>query len=232
MRAPSPRPARPAARDDLSRERARLALGFLLLALAGWVDAVGFVRWNELYVSFMSGNTAQLGASPALGEWHATTLAGRALAMFVLGTVAGELAGSAAGGWRGPVVVTGEAALLWLAATSVLAGWGDATTASVAGLAMGVQTAALHKADGLTVPLTYVTGTLVNLGRAVAAALGGAAPWRNALPFAGFWLSLLGGSVAGSLAARAGLAVALVSAAGIASALALFAGMVARRHDA
>ena len=94
----------------------------------------------------------------------------------------------------------------------------------------GVQTAAAHKADGVSVALTYVTGTLVNLGRAVAAALRGDAPWGQspAVPGAS-GCPLLAGAVAGSVAARAGLDIALVAAAGIASALALFAGVAARR---
>lgn len=228
----APRPAEPARRDDPAVERSSLALGFMLLALAGWVDAVGLVRWNGLYPSFMSGNTTQLGGSPVIGDWHGTWVAGRAVLMFLVGIVAGECIGPAAGGWRSPVVVSVEAALLWLAVASVLAGWGDAATASTAGLAMGVQTAAVHRADGVSVALTYVTGTLVNLGRGVAAALRGDEPWNRVLPFLGFWLSLLGGAVAGSAVARAGLAVALVAAAGIASALALFAGVAARRDGA
>ncbi len=224
-----PRPAEPIRRGDRAFERGSLALGFMLLALAGWVDAVGLVRWSGLYVSFMSGNTAQFGGSPAIGDWHGTWEAARTLLTFLVGIVLGETVGPAAKGWRSPVVVTVEAALLWLAVASAMEGWGDAATASIAGLAMGVQTAAAHKADGVSVALTYVTGTLVNLGRAVAAALRGDAPWGKALPFLGFWLSLLAGAVAGSVAARAGLDIALVAAAGIASALALFAGVAARR---
>lgn len=209
-------------------ERAGLLLGFALLALAGWVDAVGLVHWHKLYASFMSGNTTEFGGSPALGDWHGAGEAARAVLMFLVGIVAGEIIGPAAGRRRGALILTIEAALLWLAAASAIEGWGDAATVSLAGLAMGVQTAALHKAAGVSIPLTYVTGTVVNLGRAIAAALRGAAPWREALPFAAFWLSLLGGAVAGSIAARAGLGIAMVAAAGIASALALFAGVAVR----
>ncbi len=229
MDRPAERPAVPDRAESRAVERSNLALGFMLLALAGWVDAVGLVRWGGLYVSFMSGNTTQFGGSPAIGDWHGTWEAGGAVLVFLLGIVLGESVAAAAAGWRGAAVVSLEAALLWLAAASAIEGWGDAATASIAGLAMGVQTAAVHEADGVSVALTYVTGTLVNLGRAVAAALRGAAPWGEALPFLGFWLSLFAGAVAGSFAARAGLDIALVVAAGIASALALFAGVAARR---
>jgi uncharacterized membrane protein YoaK (UPF0700 family) len=226
------RPTQPSGTRPTGAENAGLLLGFALLALAGWVDAVGLVQWDGLYASFMSGNTTQFGASPAIGDWQGTWEAGRAIVMFLVGIVAAETVAPAAGSRRSAAVLTVEAALLWLAAGSVLGGWGDAATVSIAGLAMGVQTAALHKAKGVGVPLTYVTGTLVNLGRAIAAALRGDASWSKALPFAGFWLSLCGGAVAGSFAARAGLAVAMVAAAGIASALALFAGVAVRRDHA
>ena len=75
----APRAAGPARRSDPGSARPGLALGFMLLALAGWVDAVGLVRWNGLYAAFMSGNTAQFGGSPAVGDWSGTWNAGRAL---------------------------------------------------------------------------------------------------------------------------------------------------------
>ncbi len=227
-------PRRPPAPGDggLAPGRAALALVFALLALAGWVDGVGLAHWGGLYVSFMSGNTAELGGSFALGDWPGAGQAGRALLMFVVGVVLGEVAAPSAGRWRGPAVVTAEAALLWVAAGSAIAGWGDAATASAAGLAMGVQTAAVHRADGVGVALTYVTGTLVNLGRAVGSALRGEASWGKALPFAGFWISLCLGSLGGAAAARAGLGAALAAAAGIASALAIGAGAVAAAQPA
>lgn len=225
-----PRPSPETEGDDLAFERATLVLGFGLLALAGWIDGAGFVRWSGLYVSFMSGNTAQLGATLAVADWHGMGEAGRTLLMFVVGVICGELVAHRAGRWRSPAVVAVETALLWLAAASTIEGWGDGVTASVAGLAMGVQTAAVHKADGVSVALTYVTGTLVNAGRAIAAALRGAEPWGKTLPFAGFWVSLCGGALAGAGATLAGLDVAMVSAAGIGSLLAVYAGVLAGRR--
>ncbi len=221
-RAPPPGP------DDRTVARAGLALGLMLLALAGWVDAVGLVHWGGLNVSFMSGNTIQLGGSPATGDWSGTWEAASALLMFLLGIVAGEVIGAAAGRRRSAAVLSAEAALLWLAAASVLWHWGDGATIAIGGVAMGVQTAALHKAAGLNIPLTYVTGTLVNIGRGVAAALRGAAPWSAVVPYVSFWLALAAGAVAGSFVAREGLDLAVVGAAGAATTLALFAGLTVR----
>ena len=38
-----------------------LLIGLCLTAVAGWVDAIGFLRLGGLYTSFMSGNTTHLG---------------------------------------------------------------------------------------------------------------------------------------------------------------------------
>ena len=53
-----------------------LALAFPLIALAGWVDALGVVQWHGLYASFMSGNSTALGAAPTVGDWHGAWEAG------------------------------------------------------------------------------------------------------------------------------------------------------------
>ena len=210
---------------DADHEPGGLALAFPLIALAGWVDAIGMIQWHGLYVSFMSGNSMQFGASPAAGDWNGTWEAGRAVLVFVAGAVAGELIGPAGRSWRSPVVVGAEAALLWLALASALGGWGQVATASLTGFAMGLQTAAVHNVDGTSIALTYVTGTLVSLGRGIAAALRGAAPWRGALPFVGCWLCFVLGAAAGSFVARTAVADALGGAAAVATAMAVLSAV-------
>lgn len=217
---------------DADHEAGGLALAMPLVALAGWVDALGVVQWHGLYASFMSGNSTALGAAPTVGDWHAAWDAGRAVLVFVAGAVAGELIGPAARAWRGPVILAAEAACLWLAVAAEHAGWGLPAVAGATGLAMGLQTAAVHKVGGTGIALTYVTGTLVSLGRGIAAALRGTAPWRRALPFAGCWLSLVAGAAAGGLVARTAPGGALGIAAGIATAAAVLtaAGVAGRRR--
>jgi uncharacterized membrane protein YoaK (UPF0700 family) len=202
-------------------------LAFALLALAGWVDALGLVQWHGLYVSAMSGNSTVLGGSPAVGDWHGGLEAGRAILFFLVGIVTGELLGGAVGVWRSPVVVGTEAALLWLALVSNLSGWGGlAVPVAVTGLAMGIQTAAIHKIGGQRVALTYVTGTLVSLGRGIAAGLRGDEPWHKALFFAGCWLALVFGAAGGGLVARIATAEALGVAAAAASIAAILSAIV------
>ncbi|MGC1301980.1 MAG: DUF1275 family protein, partial [Caulobacteraceae bacterium] len=59
----------------MSREAAQLVLAVALTAIAGWVDAVGFLRLGSLFVSFMSGNTTEMAAAfvggRALEGWTA-----------------------------------------------------------------------------------------------------------------------------------------------------------------
>ena len=51
------------------RNRRRFAVA--LAALAGCVDAIGFLSANGYFVSFMSGNTTRLGVALGTAPWHA-----------------------------------------------------------------------------------------------------------------------------------------------------------------
>lgn len=49
--------------------RAPEVFATLVTAIAGFVDAVGYVQLSHLYVSFMSGNSTHLGVSMAARAW-------------------------------------------------------------------------------------------------------------------------------------------------------------------
>ncbi len=212
------------------------ALAICLAALAGFVDATGFITFDHLFVSFMSGNSTEGAVDVAAGSAHAAVV-GRAVAVFVGGVTLGELVGSAGGRWGRPLVLLVEALCLW-AAVAIGHGGGhdggghDGVLASLLGLAMGVQNASVHKADGISVALTYVTGTLVHVGRTLAGALRGAQSWGDILPFAGLWTGLVGGGVVGALVTRhEGTELALIVAAGFASALIVWTVVVVVFHS-
>ncbi len=218
---------------DADHEPGGLVLVYPLIALAGWVAALGLVGWHGQFVPFMSGNSATLGTASTIGDGQGAWEVVRALLCFLLGTIIGEVIGPAARSWRGPAVVGTEAALLWLALAFDVGKWGgEAVTVAITGLAMGIQTAAVHKVDGTNVAMTYVTGTLVSLGRAVASALRGTAPWRKILPLATCWLAFVIGAIAGSVVARIATTDALAVAAAVASVTAFFSatGAVRRRR--
>jgi len=184
-----------------------------LSALAGFVDAIGFLSLGGFFVSFMSGNSTRLGVGLAEAS-GAALVAASLIGTFVFGVVAGSLAGHIAGRNRRPVVLALVAALLALAAAFAAGGWPRATIV-FAGLAMGAENAIFERDGEVQIGLTYMTGTLVKLGqRLTAAFLGGdSMGW---LPYLLLWLGLVSGGLAGALVyPRLGLS-ALWIAAGIA----------------
>lgn len=189
-------------------------------SMAGYVDAVGFLKLGGLFVSFMSGNSTRLAVGlvvdPAVA-WVAMGL----LAAFVAGVVLGTLIAAAAGTRRKPVILLVVGAVLALAGyldLHVSDGW--ATLAMAA--AMGCVNTTFQRAGEVSIGVTYMTGTLVKFGQRLADALLGGARWAW-VPYLALWLGLVAGAVAGSVAyQRFGMA-SLWGAAGVALVLAGFA---------
>jgi uncharacterized membrane protein YoaK (UPF0700 family) len=67
-----------------------------LSGMAGYVDAIGFLKLGGLFVSFMSGNSTQLAVGAVLDPPMAA-MAGRLVLGFVGGVVAGTLLSEIAG---------------------------------------------------------------------------------------------------------------------------------------
>lgn len=183
--------------------RAR-AFAAALSALAGYIDAVGFLTLGGFFVSFMSGNSTRLGVAIAEGS----PLTGIAIALIVA-----FVAGVFAGFWlahRAPRtaqarvmalvgVLLAGAALLDHAAAPLAATLGAAA-------AMGAVNAVFAPIGGFPVGLTYMTGTLVRIGQLLADATRGENPlaWW---PYLMHWAALVAGAVIGAWTqARIGLA--------------------------
>lgn len=201
-------------------------LAVCLAALAGYVDALGFLQLNGFFVSFMSGNSTRL-AVGLTGPKAPALTAASLIATFVLGVVAGSLVGAGAGARqrRWPVVLMVVAALL--AAAAALSVLGAPRLAVVAmGLAMGAENAVFEEDGEVRIGLTYMTGALVKLGQRLSLALRGGPPWAWA-PYLLLWAGLVAGAMAGALAyPRLGLQ-SLWLAAGAAAGLALAAWVIA-----
>lgn len=175
-------------------------LALALAALAGWVDAIGLSCWHGLYVSFMSGNSTALGASiHQLQGAPMLQLAG-VIASFVGGVVAGELVFHATGRRSCSHVLVLEAILLGAAVIANGMAVPSLMPALILALAMGLQNAAVHRAGGISVALTYVTGTLVHFGRAIAGALTGTSSMKEGWPYLGLWVALVAGAALGAWA--------------------------------
>ena len=101
--------------NPLPPSSVRAAFGLVLgiVLLAGFVDAYSFVRFQEVFVSFMSGNTTSLGVAVAEHQvGHAQRL-GLVLGLFVGGVVLGTLLHQRLGPrWAAPGLLALVAALL------------------------------------------------------------------------------------------------------------------------
>ena len=62
-----------------------------LSALAGYVDAIGFLQLGGYFISFMSGNSTRLAVNLVTGNMSTVVLVGTILALFVFGTMLGVL---------------------------------------------------------------------------------------------------------------------------------------------
>ncbi len=203
------------------------AVAMILAALAGFVDATGYIHFRHLFVSFMSGNSTQAMVAAAGGDLPQLAMVGRTILLFVSGVAIGELVGTLSDRWARTLVLLLEVLLLGAALGALRLGWSEGWIAAALAMAMGVQNAAVHKAEGISVALTYVTGTLVHIGRSAAKALHGTGPWRAALPFIGLWVGLIAGGFAGAVAASHSLMLALEIATGAGVVLVLWAVIVA-----
>jgi len=171
------------------------ALATALSALAGYVDAIGFITLGGFFVSFMSGNSTRLGIGIARHSPDAAVAAGL-IATFVVGVILGSLIGRIAGTHRRPAVLAVVALLLGVAASVDASGFGMIAIVAMV-LAMGAENA-VFEADGeVHIGLTYMTGTLVKIGQRVATALlgGDRLAW---VPYLALWIGLITGACAGA----------------------------------
>jgi uncharacterized membrane protein YoaK (UPF0700 family) len=172
------------------------ALAASLAAVAGYVDATGFLASKGFFVSFMSGNSTRL----AVGSVERAADAAAALALiaiFVVGVVIGSLIGRRAGRRQRSSVIVLVAAALMLAALLSVFGQPRAALALMA-LAMGAENAIFEAEGEVQIGLTYMTGTLVKFGQRLGTALSGGDRW-GWLPYAMLWLGLVAGAVVGAV---------------------------------
>lgn len=187
-------------------------LALLLAALAGYVDSLGFLHLGGVFVSFMSGNTTRMAVNLAEGRWAAAAEVAAILGLFVLGAMIGALVAGGEGARSRSRVLALEALLL--AGAAVAAGAGLAPLAiGLMALAMGAENSVFLRDGEVGVSLTYMTGTLVKTGHALAAALRGGDPFAFR-PYLALWAGLAGGALLGAAAYHGVGLVALWPAAG------------------
>ena len=181
-------------------DRTRFGLGLLLTAIAGWVDAIGFLSLGGFYIAFMSGNTTQLGIGLTHFDMSSVRLTAILLGCFVVGAFAGTLVHSLSGRWQLPAVLLFESLLLafalvfWFLPTPLIG------PAEPLAIAMGAQNAALRSNRGQRIGGTFVTGTLFSLGENLASWCLGRGGGGPALQDALGWLALALGAAMGAWA--------------------------------
>jgi uncharacterized membrane protein YoaK (UPF0700 family) len=180
-------------RPDAVPERRGLVLAGLLAALAGFVDATGYLHLSGLFVSYMSGNSTQLAIALGQGDLGEAGTIAELVALFVLGAAAGQVLAGFAGKWRLTWVLIGVAILLAIAGAL-------GTSPEPMVVAMGALNAAMHRAGSILVSLTFVTGVLVRFGQGLGDFITRRTRGWNWLAQAVPWVGLITGAMLGGAA--------------------------------
>jgi uncharacterized membrane protein YoaK (UPF0700 family) len=160
----NPMPDRAFPADAKTRHRFAVALA----AIAGTADAIGFMQYSQVFMSFMSGNTTRFGEAASGANWIGVARFGGVIAVFCLGAFLGTLVAAWAGRWRMAALLSIQAPLL--ATVTLLPNGSEAFPWHVypVVLALGLQNATLQDEAGRSMALTYVTGTVVRFGTGLA----------------------------------------------------------------
>jgi uncharacterized membrane protein YoaK (UPF0700 family) len=180
----------------LDRRERIMVTGFA--AMAGMVDAIGFLASGGFFLSFMSGNSTRLSIGMAQGAPYVLMVAALILS-FVGGVIWGSLTGNGkntATNKRQAMILAGISASLFVA--PILADFGWLLPAiCVAAFCMGAENTLYEREGSVSFGLTYMTGALVKIGQGLATMLRGGE--RTAwLPYLFLWAGLMGGAVIGA----------------------------------
>jgi uncharacterized membrane protein YoaK (UPF0700 family) len=170
-----------------------LLLAGLLSALAGMVDAIGYLHLSGLFISFMSGNSTQLAAALGQGQLAEAGTIAELIALFIVGAAAGQVLAVITGRSHMTWVLIGVAILLAIAAAL-------GTAAEPMVFAMGALNAAMRRAGSIPISLTFVTGVLVRFGQGIGDFLTRRVTGWNWLAQGTPWLGLIVGATIGSAA--------------------------------
>lgn len=167
-------------------------------AMAGMVDAIGFLASGGFFLSFMSGNSTRLSVGIATGAPYILMVA-LLLLSFVLGVTGGSLIGrnNIISTGRRQALILGIMALLLLVAP-LFAGAGMILIAlCLAAFCMGAENTLFERDGSVSFGLTYMTGALVKIGQGLATMLSGGEKlvW---VPYLILWLGLISGAAFGA----------------------------------
>jgi uncharacterized membrane protein YoaK (UPF0700 family) len=174
-----------------------LAVGFA--AMAGMVDAIGFLASGGFFLSFMSGNSTRLSVGVVEGAPYVGMVA-LLLLSFVGGVVAGSLIGRKnilAHAQRQAFILIIISLLLF--AAPLIASLGYLLVGlCFAAFCMGLENTLFEREGSVSFGLTYMTGALVKIGQGLATMISGG-PRLDWVPYLLLWLGLISGAAVGAL---------------------------------
>jgi len=190
----------------------------LLLALAfsaGYVDALSYLGLGRVFTANMTGNTVLLGLAIAQPDREAAVRSILALAGFLLGAVpVAWIVERDHSGSRWPGAVTFALVLEGGILAVFALGWHlfDETPAAIpilvvlSAVAMGMQSAAVHRLEVSGITTTVLTGTLIDLtARLMGRERRKSQPtFQGSALLAGVWTVYLGGAIAAVTLSRSG----------------------------
>lgn len=218
-----------------------------LAAIAGYVDAAGFVLFDNVFVANMTGNSVMLGIAVVTGRTETTVRAALALVGFLIGSAIGTLLTDRAThsgrteSW--PVSVTQAILVEAVLLGAVALGWtfglfAPAVLVFVLGVTMGLQSAAARKLAVPAVSTVVLTSTLTafvarlirqlrHLRTTERAAI---EPHKSAGILLGVWIAYVSGAAAGSAMVLLGQRWAFTLPAVLAAAIAAVAALASRER--
>jgi uncharacterized membrane protein YoaK (UPF0700 family) len=183
--------------NRLDRNARILAVSFA--AMAGMVDAIGFLASGGFFLSFMSGNSTRFSVGVVEGAPYVGMVA-LLLLSFVAGVVAGSLIGrknTLSPSMRQAVILAVISLLLF--AAPFIASFGYLLLGlCFAAFCMGLENTLFEREGSVSFGLTYMTGALVKIGQGLATLFSGGARFVW-VPYLLLWLGLVSGAAVGAL---------------------------------
>lgn len=153
--------------SPLSTEQIKIQerLAIVLALIAGYIDATGLIKWKT-YVSFMSGNTTQLGTAISAGQWAAIITSTTVIGCFVFGIYVGACLSL---GKKLPIrnlsfIMVSGILILYTIADHYFK-IGTVPSIAIIGFSMGLMNTIVTAVGNQRVNTDFVTGTLNSLAR-------------------------------------------------------------------
>lgn len=151
------------------REKA-LAVGFAFVA--GFADSLGFMFLGGMFLSFMSGNVTRMAVSSIEGHPETAVLAASCVGAFLFGVVEGAFVRrlamrTARRDWVREIVMANMCILFVISSLLLAAGLPRVAMVTL-GAGIGSMNSIFERGGEVSIPLTYMTGTLVKMGQHLA----------------------------------------------------------------